>query len=198
MDRFAAHNPVLRAEVVDMLRPQSGELIVDCTVGVGGHAEALLDAGGTDVRLIGIDLDEGNLAAARERLERFGRRVRLFAANFADVAEVLDEAGERVADVLLADLGVASSQLDDPSRGLSFSVDGPLDMRLDRRGETAAAELVNRLSERDLADVIYRCGEERYSRRIARAIVRARRDGRIERTGELARIVTGAVPAPAR
>ena len=194
----AEHRPVLTAEVLGVLKPAARRLLVDCTVGLGGHAAALLDAAGPGGRLIGIDVDVEGLALARKALQRFGRRVRLFQANFADVADVLAEADEGPADVLLADLGVASSQLSQADRGLSFSTDGPLDMRLDRRSHRTAAELVNRLSEAELADVIYTCGEERYSRRIARAIVAARKDNRIERTLALARIVAGAIPPAAR
>ena len=192
------HVAVLLSAVVELLAPAGRRLLVDCTVGLGGHAEALLDAAGTDARLIGIDLDESNLARAKADLGRFGERVRLFQANFADVAEVLDAAGQGRADLLLADLGVASTQLDDPRRGLSFQADGPLDMRLNNvGGGPTAADLVNRMPEAELADMIYAYGEERFSRRIARAIVAARRDKRIERTAELARIVTGAVPGAA-
>ena len=197
--RGEAHEPVLRAEVLRLLRPGGRHVLLDCTIGPGGHAEALLDAAGTNARLIGIDLDDASLTRARERLSRFGRRVRLFQANFADVAEVLAEAGERHVDLLLADLGVASSsQLDDPARGLSFSVDGPLDMRLSRRARQTAADLVNGLPQAELADLIYQYGEERYSRRIARAIVDARKRKRIERTLELARIISDSIPAAAR
>jgi len=191
------HVAVLLSAVVELLAPAGRRLLVDCTVGLGGHAEALLDAAGTDARLIGMDLDEANLAWAKSNLERFGERVRLFQANFADVAEVLDAAGQGQADLLLADLGVASTQLDDPGRGLSFQVDGPLDMRLNVGGGQTAADLVNRMPEAELADMIYAYGEERFSRRIARAIVAARSGKRIERTVELARIVTGAIPGAA-
>jgi 16S rRNA (cytosine1402-N4)-methyltransferase len=194
----AAHVPVLQETVLRVLEPAGRRVLIDCTIGGGGHAEALLDAAGPEARLIGIDLDEASLRTARRRLARFGGRVRLFQADFADVRDVLDEAGERQADLLLADLGVASSQLGDPSRGLSFQADGPLDMRLDRRGGRTAGDLVNALPERELADLIYRWGEERYSRRVARAIVEARRRKRIERTTELSRIVAGAVPPAAR
>jgi len=192
------HQPVLCAEVLRLLQPAGRPLLLDCTVGLGGHAEALLDAAGPDARLVGIDLDEEGLKQARRNLARFGRRVRLFHANFADIAEVLAEVGSPRVDLLLADLGVASSQLAQADRGFSFSVDGPLDMRLDRRRGRTAANLVNRLSEAELADVIHACGEERYSRRIARAIVAARQDNRIERTLALARIVAGALPPAVR
>ena len=153
---------------------------------------------GRDARLIGVDLDEGNLRRVRERLAPLGPRVRLFQGNFGDLAEVLDEAGESAVDALVADLGVASSQLDDPVRGFSFQVDGPLDMRLDPHAERTAADLVNDLDEKQLADLIYEYGQERYSRRIARAIVAGRKRERIERTDGLAGLIVGAMPAAVR
>jgi len=197
MDRNAAHRPVLLAEVVDLLRPAGQELIVDCTVGLGGHAAELLSRAGRDARLIGIDLDASNLVRARERLKGFDG-VRLFEANFAEIDAVLAEAGRREADVIIADLGVASTHLDDPGRGFSFQADGPLDMRLDPEGDRTAADLVNSLGEAELADLIYGLGQERFSRRIARAIVAARKIGPIDRTEALARIVAGALPKAAR
>jgi 16S rRNA (cytosine1402-N4)-methyltransferase len=196
--RGSEHLPVLRAGVLRLLRPAGRRLLLDVTVGLGGHAHALLDDAGAGARLIGIDLDEASLTRAGEKLRPFGRRVRLFQANFADAPDVLAEAGERQADLVLADLGVASSQLDDPAYGLSFSVDGPLDMRIDPHAARTAADLVNGLAESELADLIYTYGEERYSRRIARAIVAARKENRIERTLALARIVAGAIPPAVR
>jgi len=184
-------------EVLELLAPAQPRLILDCTVGLGGHAEALLERSGAEAELVGIDLDQSNLLKTKERLARFGERVRLFQANFADADEVLAAAGHHAADAVLADLGVASSQLEDPARGFSFQLDGPLDMRMGGEGPTAA-DLVNRLSEAELAEAIRRYGDERFSRRIARAIVRARRGRGITRTAELARIVTEAYPAPAR
>jgi 16S rRNA (cytosine1402-N4)-methyltransferase len=173
-------------------------VLVDCTVGLGGHAEALLAPAGEQATLIGLDVDEENLLQARRRLERFGGRVRLFLANFADLPDVLRECGVGGADALLADLGVSSGQLDDPARGLSLAADGPLDMRLDRRLRTTACDLVNRLGEAELADLIFAYGEERYSRRIARAICEARRRRRIERTLDLANLVAAAYPSVTR
>jgi len=198
MERAVGHQPVLPREVVDLLEPAGRELLVDCTVGTGGHAEALIEAAGPGARLIAVDLDPSSLRIASKRLERFGTRVRCFQANFADLPEVLAEAGEEAADAVLADLGVSSTQLDDASRGMSFRENGPLDMRMDVSDGRTAAELVNALGEKDLAGIIYRYGEERYSRRIAAAIVRARKGRRIELTKELAGIVAGAIPAPAR
>lgn len=194
----AAHRPVLRDEVVKLLAPQGRSVLVDCTIGLGGHAEAMLQAAGSAAQLIGIDVDEGNLRAARVALERFGPSVRLFQANFADLADVLELAGVSAADAILADLGVASSQLDDPARGLSFRLPGPLDMRLDSRLKVTAADLVNGMGQTELADLIFRYGEDRYSRRIARAIVDSRRGERIERTDQLAQVVASAIPAAAR
>ncbi|MGC9454358.1 MAG: 16S rRNA (cytosine(1402)-N(4))-methyltransferase RsmH [Phycisphaerae bacterium] len=196
MEGEAAHEPVLREKVVELLRPQRCSVILDCTVGLGGHAEALLTAAADDTRFVGIDLDEENLRRARDRLSRFSHRVRLFRASFDQVGTVLAETDEEQVDALLADLGVCSAQIDDPARGFSYTADGPLDMRMDRCGGETAADLVNRLDEKSLADLIYTCGEERYSRRIARAIVAARRKERIERTLQLAGIVAGSLPKP--
>jgi 16S rRNA (cytosine1402-N4)-methyltransferase len=198
MERIAAHDSVLPDEVVRLLAPADRHVLLDCTVGLGGHAEAMLRAADPSACLIGIDLDEESLLAAKQRLAAFPGRVRLFKANFADVREVLAEAGVAAADAIIADLGVASNQLDDSRRGFSFMMDGPLDMRLDRESKITAAELIARSTEADLADIIYKCGQERYSRRIARAIVAARKAGPIERTSALAGIVAGAIPAPAR
>jgi 16S rRNA (cytosine1402-N4)-methyltransferase len=145
-----------------------------------------------------MDADVGNLRLAKCQLEPFGPQVRLFQANFADLKDVLDEADLTGADAVLADLGVASTQLDDPHRGFSFTADGPLDMRMDRRRRQTAGDLVNTLSERGLADLIYEYGQERYSRRIARAIAQGRRGEPIEGTLRLAEIVLRAMPAATR
>ncbi|HOD81645.1 MAG: Ribosomal RNA small subunit methyltransferase H [Planctomycetes bacterium ADurb.Bin126] len=198
MSSAAAHRPVLLDEVIRTLTLDRSGILLDCTVGLGGHAEAWLRAAPPTAGLIGLDVDEDNLRRARTRLEAFAPRVRLFQANFSEVRHVLEAADIRAVDAVLADLGVASTQLDDPARGLSFQVEGPLDMRLDPRLDRSAADLVNALDERELADLIYRYGEERYSRRIARRIVEARREERIETTTRLARLVAGAIPAPAR
>lgn len=197
MDGEQVHRPVLAEQTVKLLEPEGKKIMLDCTVGAGGHAELLLTAAGPDAQLIGMDVDEGNLRLARRRLERFDGRFRLFQARFSQADQVLAEAGVGAVDLILADLGVSSNQLDDPRRGFSFSADGPLDMRLGGAGKTAA-DLVNTLGDKELANLIYEFGEERYSRRIARAIVRSRAQGRIERTVQLAQIVASATPLATR
>jgi 16S rRNA (cytosine1402-N4)-methyltransferase len=194
------HVPVLLQEVVDLLLPSGRRAVsfVDCTVGLGGHAEALLLADRGEGCLTGMDADADNLRLAKRRLEPFGSRVRLFEANFANIRDVLDETGSAGADGVLADLGVASTQLDDPERGFSFTADGPLDMRMDRRTRRNASDLVNELGERQLADLIFEYGQERYSRRVARAIVRARTSKPILSTKALAEIVRRAIPQARR
>jgi 16S rRNA (cytosine1402-N4)-methyltransferase len=193
MGSDAGHVPVLLAEALELLAVKPGALCVDGTVGLGGHAAALLRASAPDGRLVGFDKDGETLAAAQVRLAEFGARVRLEQADYRAIPERL--AGEK-ADAILLDLGVSSVQLDDPARGFSFQAEGPLDMRLDRSSGPTAADLVNRMREGDLADLIFEYGEERASRRIARAIVRAREAKPIETTTELADIVRRAAPRP--
>jgi 16S rRNA (cytosine1402-N4)-methyltransferase len=187
------HVPVLLDEVRALLQPERGGVFVDCTVGLGGHSRMLLDAGAT--RLIGIDRDTDAIAIARETLAPFGDRVTLVHADYREIDAVLDAQGVDRVSGLLADFGVSSMQLDAVGRGFSFRRDEPLDMRMDRsRGETAAA-LIDRVDEHELADVIYQFGEERKSRQVARAIVKAREHGRIDTTARLAEIVRRAVAA---
>ncbi len=195
------HKPVLCDEVVELFSPLLAvgqKRILDCTLGLAGHAGALLRTSGKEVQLVGMDADEGNVVCARQNLALYEGQVRFFHANFAQVRDVLAEVGWEKVDILLADLGVASNQLDDPGRGMSFSKDGPLDMRLDRESPGTAADLVNQMGQKELADLIYNFGEERYSRRIARAIVEERRKNKIERTGQLEEIVFRAFPAAVR
>ncbi len=178
--------PVLLEEVLELLRPRSGGLYVDGTLGLGGHAAELLRRSAPDGRLLGLDRDAEALALARQALAPFGARVRFEQCDFRHGQHLL---GTAFADGVLLDLGISSLQLDDAARGFSFRHDGPLDMRLDRSAGTTAAEVVNQTREDELADVIYRFGEERASRRIARAIVAARRVKRFETTLELADVV---------
>lgn len=186
------HLPVLLAEVLDALQPGRGGTYVDCTVGLGGHAQAILEAGAT--RVIGLDRDPDALRIAGARLAAFADRVALVHADYRTLRSVLAARGvERVAGVL-ADLGVSSMQFDAEGRGFSFRRDEPLDMRMDRTQGPTAADLLRDADEQALADAIFRYGEERHSRRIARAIVAARRAAPVATTGALAAIVRRAVP----
>jgi 16S rRNA (cytosine1402-N4)-methyltransferase len=189
---MTAHVPVLTVEALQQLRPERGGVFVDCTVGPGGHARALLEAGAT--RLIGIDRDPAALTLARATLARWIDRVDLVHADYRALDEVLDSRRVTLVDGALADFGVSSLQLDAEGRGFSFQRDEPLDMRMDQtRGETAA-DLIARASETEIADAIFRFGEERFSRRIARAIVDARQEEPIATTGRLASIVRRSIP----
>jgi 16S rRNA (cytosine1402-N4)-methyltransferase len=189
---MTAHVPVMTAEVLAFLQPEKGGLFVDCTVGLGGHSKALLEHGAT--RVIGFDRDPAALEQARTTLSQWSDRVELIHADYRSIDAALDARGVDVVDGALADLGVSSMQLDAPGRGFSFQRDEPLDMRMDTTAPTTAADLVASAAETDLADAIYAYGEERYSRRIARAIVEARAQEPIVTTGRLATIVRRAVP----
>ena len=180
------------AEVLEHLAPSRGGVFVDCTVGLGGHARALLEAGAS--RLIALDRDPAALTEARSALEPFEGRVELVHSDYRRLNDVLDARGVTKVDGVLADLGVSSMQLDSPGRGFSFRQDDPLDMRMDTTAGPTAAESIRDADERTLADVIYEFGEERHSRRIARAIVAARARAPIETTGRLADVVRRAVP----
>lgn len=192
------HIPVLPDEVAQLLDPQPGQTFLDCTLGRGGHAELLIPRL-TNGAYIGFDLDQANLDFAHQRLQPLADAhhvtLTLHHANFADARTRL---GDASVDRLLADLGFASTQMDDPARGFSFTTDGPLDMRLNRDQPTSAADLVNRLPERELADLIYQFGEERLSRRIARKITEARANAPITSTSALAQIVSAAYGPAAR
>jgi len=187
-----SHEPVMVPQVVDLLAPARGGVFVDCTVGLGGHSRALLEAGAS--QLLGLDRDASALALAREGLSAFGDRVALVHADYREIDRVLDERGVPAVAGALADLGVSSMQLDAEGRGFSFRRDEPLDMRMDTGRGPSAADLLRDADETELADVIFRFGEERHSRRVARAIVTARRESAVETTGRLASIVRRAVP----
>jgi len=185
------HEPVLLEEVLLALQPAAGRLYVDGTVGGGGHAEAILEASGPGGRLVGFDRDDWALAAAARRLKRFGDRLELHREPFAGLAKCLAKAS---CDGVLLDLGVSSPQLDEAERGFSFQVEGPLDMRMDRRQPVSATQLVNELEAGELATIFWELGGERRSRRIARAIVEQRDMQRIETTLQLADTVERACP----
>jgi 16S rRNA (cytosine1402-N4)-methyltransferase len=186
------HLPVMTAEVLQYLRPEQGGLFVDCTVGLGGHSRAMLEAGATGI--VGLDRDLDALARAAETLAPWRDRVDLVHADYRSIGEVLDARRIASVDGALADLGVSSMQFDAPGRGFSFQRDEPLDMRMDRSQGETAADFVARASEVELADTIFQYGEERFSRRIARAIVQTRRDTPVTTTSQLAAIVRRSIP----
>lgn len=188
------HRPVLPAEVVECVAPVPGGVYVDGNLGMGGHTALLLEASSPDGRVIGFEWDEGALAMARERLARFGNRVCFVRRNFAEVKKVLSELEITMVDGLLLDLGLSSYQLEHGGRGFSFNSDEPLDMRMDARQPESAADLVNRASQDELADIFYYFGEERQARRIAATIVAARKTEVIATAARLAEIVVKAVP----
>src|ERR1044071_623907 len=190
----APHRPVLLFEAVELLNPARGGLFVDATLGLGGHSEAILEAS-SDTRVLGIDRDREAIRLASERLARFGTRFRAAHGNFREISRILDEAGETEASGVLADLGVSSLQFDTPERGFSFRHEAPLDMRMDASGgEETAAEMLERLPEEEIANILYEYSEERKSRRIARWIVERRERGEpLRTTTELAELVARAV-----
>lgn len=187
-----SHTPVMEAEVVAMLDPARGGRFVDCTVGAGGHARALLAAGAD--HLLGIDRDAEVLPLAGATLAPWASRVDLVHSDYRQVGVVLDERQVATVDGVLADLGVSSIQLAAAGRGFSFNRDEPLDMRMDRSAGATAAELLREAPERTIADRIFEYGEERHARRIARAIVAARSRQPVVSTGELAALVRRAAP----
>src|SRR6266699_920596 len=191
------HIPVMLEEVLKFLQPRAGGLYVDGTLGGGGHAEAILERSAPGGKVLGVDSDAQALARVERRLTRAvqdGRLV-LVHGNFAELARIVDAAGfVSSVDGVLLDLGFSSYQMDDPERGLSFSADGPLDMRLDQSQELTATDLVNNASEQELADIFWRYGDETRSRQIAWRIVRERARGPITRTSQLGRLAAAGVP----
>lgn len=190
MDQGRDHVPVLYREVLDAMQPRPGCRYVDATVGAGGHAAGILSASAPDGELLGLDADPEAISYAQEVLRSYGDRVVLQVANFRHLGAVAQALGFGEVDGILMDLGLSSRQLSQASRGFSFSHEGPLDMRLDPGRGQPAADFVNRLPEAELADLFWRYGEERYSRRIARAVVAARP---VTTTVQLADIVARSV-----
>ena len=187
------HQPVLSQEIVHLLGLRPGGVVIDGTVGLGGHAEALLQAE-SGVTVIGIDRDEEALRHAANRLSPFKERVRLIHGNYRNCVDILRTLEVEWIDAFLLDLGLSSLQLDTANRGFSFRYDGPLDMRMDTTQQVTAAELVNHSSEEELVHILRDYGEERFARRIVRAILAVRAKGQIETTGRLAEIVHSAIP----
>ncbi len=189
------HVPVLLNEVIEYLNlKEENKIIVDCTIGEGGHAEKILENLGPAGILLGIDQDQDALVAARKRLASFGKRVILVWGNFTNLEKILREKGIGKVDGILFDLGVSSAQLSRKERGFSFLKEGPLDMRMDKAQKINASDLVNRTSYEDLQNIIYEFGEKRWAKRIARAIVREREKGPVTTTSQLAEIIERAVP----
>lgn len=182
-------------ELLFWLRPGPRSVIMDCTVGYCGHAKKLLEASGPDGVVLGLDRDPNAIEAGRSLQQQFGARLVLIQGEFVDLKQHLSGHGIATVDGVLFDLGVSSPQVDEPSRGFSFQTQGPLDMRMDRSSGVTAADIVNRSDETELANIIFQFGEERYSRRIARAIVRARLNRPFQTTGDLVAAIESAVPA---
>ena len=188
------HTPVLLSEVIELLAPKTGQTLVDCTLGTGGHSLALLPHLLPAGRVIALDQDAQALELARQRLAEFAPQLTFVQDNFRHLPEILSRVGIERVHGLLADLGISSLHVDRADRGFSFLKEGPLDMRMDPRQTTTAASLVHRLSERDLAHILEVYGEERWARRIAKRIVMARMMQPIDTTTQLARIVADAAP----
>jgi len=188
------HVPVLVEEICFWLNPLPSGIYVDCTLGAGGTTLKILEKSGNNAHIIGLDRDHQALAYAKETLNKFGTSVRIFNGNFSHIRRFVQEAGYQKVDGIVFDLGVSSLQLDQPERGFSFSLSGPLDMRMDQSQGAAASDLVNFLPEKELADLIFAYGEERYSRRIARAIVETRKTGLIQTTQSLVAVLERTLP----
>ena len=196
MTEAFSHDSVMTLETLEWLKPQPGKLYADATLGAGGHTAAILDASAPDGRVVAVDRDLRAVEHAQHKLAAYGDRVHVLHGEFRYLPELLHTAGYALVDGIVADLGVSSPQLDDATRGFAFSQDGPLDMRMDdSRGETALS-LIGRLSEAELADVLYQFGEERRSRAIARSIRASLAAGELHSTGDLRRAVVKAIGRP--
>jgi 16S rRNA (cytosine1402-N4)-methyltransferase len=193
------HKPVMRDEVMAMLKLKDGRKVVDMTLGLGGHAAGILEKIGSRGFLIGVDKDEEALTLARENLKSFTKHCRLVHDDFRNLDKILERCGVTGGvDAVLFDLGVSSYQLDSPGRGFSIRSDGPLDMRMDRKSFISAYDLLNNLTEEEIASILWRFGQERFSRRIARLIVASRGSAVIASTKQLADLVVRSLPAKAR
>lgn len=192
------HKSVLPAEVSKWLRCTRGSTVVDCTLGGAGHSETILNEIAPDGFLLGIDKDEEAIVAARARLERFSRHFEIYRGNFADIDDALRSEGILEVDGFLLDLGMSSYQLADETRGFSYQMDAPLDMRFDKKETLTAAKVINEYTETELGRVIKNYGEDRWASRIAKFCVQARGRRRIETTGQLIDVIKDAIPASAR
>lgn len=194
MQGIQQHTPVMLNEVKAYLELKPGKIIVDATVGTGGHSEEILKGVTPGGRLIGLDRDQDSLAVARERLSAFGAACTLVYSNFIEIDAVLKKLNLKAVDGILFDLGISSFQLDNPERGFSFQAGGPLDMRMDRESQISAYDLVNNLTEEEISGLLWSFGQERWHNRIARFLVKEREKHPIATTRELSDIVARAVP----
>jgi 16S rRNA (cytosine1402-N4)-methyltransferase len=188
------HTPVMSKEVIDALSPKNGDIVVDCTIGTGGHAEELLKMISPKGRLIGIDRDIDTIALARERLNNFQDNIELVHEDFRNIDIVLNKLNIKEVDAFLFDLGISSFQLDNPERGFSLKSNGPLDMRLDKESYISAYDLVNHLSEAEISSILKTFGEERFHNRIASFLVKERTNKPISTTQELSDVILKAIP----
>ncbi|MFH1258722.1 MAG: 16S rRNA (cytosine(1402)-N(4))-methyltransferase RsmH [Elusimicrobiota bacterium] len=194
MNKQVEHVPVLLAETMGFLSPQSGKIYLDSTVGAGGHSAEILRLSSPDGKLIGLDRDDSSLKLAEQRLKEFGSRVRLFQANYIDLSAVLAEAGLDFVDGIIFDLGFGSFQIDQAERGFSFQKNGPLDMRMDRRQALTAKDILERYSQSELEKIIRDYGEEYQAGKIVRAIIRYRQKKSFQTTQDLVDVVLAALP----
>jgi len=197
-NKMHGHIPVLLKEVIHYLEPGSGNTYLDCTVGLGGHAKAILEYSSPDGRLVGIDLDTDAIAMAQENLNQYKDRITLVHGNFAHLNEILERLGITGVDGILMDVGASSLQFATPERGFSFILSGPLDMRMDKTAMYTAGQMLNQKSEDELAEIFFSFGEERWAKRIASRIVEERAKGIITDTVKLAEIIKRAVPVKSR
>ena len=188
------HKPVMTNEVMDFLKPSPGKFFLDCTVGGGGHAKSILTASRPDGFLFGLDRDLNAIEAAQENLSEFKGRFELHHVRYSNMTEVLNVDTLQKIDGVLIDCGVSSHQLDSPDRGFSFQNDAPLDMRMNQLGGPSAADFLQSISEKDLADVIYQFGEERNSRKIAKNIIQYRKDQKLHTTFDLVDAIKKSFP----
>jgi len=192
------HRPVMLKEVLYWLDLKEGDLYIDCTIGAGGHSKAILEEMGGKVRIIGIDRDEEALKVASRQLKKYKRQIRLIKANFKDLFYVLKKENVGPAGGILYDLGLSSMQLDTPERGFSFRWAAPLDMRMDSSQDLTAAHLVNELSQKEVENIFFELGEERWARRIAKFIIEERKKNPLKTTSDLVEIARRAIPAKFR
>jgi len=194
---YTSHIPVLTEKLIELLNPLEGQIAIDCTIGTGGHSKALLQKTSGKIHIIGLDIDPDAIEIAQKNLSGYSGNVTLINANFGRISHILEELSDsrriESVDLIYADLGISSVQLDDANRGFSFQKDGPLDMRMNPQLPKTAADIINSMKEQELADLIFRYGQEGKSRKIAKLICQARRNRRIDSTAQLADIICQAL-----